>query len=512
MPTLDVIMTVKDGATYLPAALDSLAAQSFRDFRLLACDDGSTDDTAAIFQRETRFPVVLVRNATNRGISQSANSLLDLPSDARYVARFDGDDVCAPERFELQVAYLDSHPDVGVVGSSLSMMDAAGTITDHRTFPSTDSELQIELLFNCPLAQSAVMLRRCIIGQHGVRYDPALHTSEDYDLWCRLSCLTHLANLPKELTAYRRHGSAAYLSARKEDSLAVMRSVRLRHIERLSFTESERALLTRALGLQSYADSVPGVLDANGIVGLLRTLDRLYLKPGFASHVLDRRNEIGLRLLLDLSGAQKLSLLLRDARLRCAYLREKYRQSVGLKRERQLAQSSRAKLARTIRKKILSSHGSCESDFRVYGFSGADGTSFAPGTVIEHGCSLWFPTPAEGGVATLQAGENLFLGFNTRINVYHPVVIGAQVSIGANSYIASNNHRYSRKDVAIQNQGFTGAPVTIGDDVWIGCHVVILPGVTIGRGAVIGAGSVVTRDVPSDEVWAGVPAKKLKSR
>ena len=64
----------------------------------------------------------------------------------------------------------------------------------------------------------------------------------------------------------------------------------------------------------------------------------------------------------------------------------------------------------------------------------------------------------------------------------------------------------------VQWNGQVKAPVVIEDDVWLGTHVVVLPGVTIGKGAIIGASSVVTKDIPAYEVWAGVPAKFIKRR
>jgi acetyltransferase-like isoleucine patch superfamily enzyme len=84
--------------------------------------------------------------------------------------------------------------------------------------------------------------------------------------------------------------------------------------------------------------------------------------------------------------------------------------------------------------------------------------------------------------------------------------------IGAYSYIISANHCFKDKNKPIRLQGYTGAPIDIGCDVWIGCHVTILPGVTIGDGAIIAAGAVVNKNVPSFEIWGGVPARKLGER
>ena len=131
---------------------------------------------------------------------------------------------------------------------------------------------------------------------------------------------------------------------------------------------------------------------------------------------------------------------------------------------------------------------------------------------IEKGLNLWFSDnnlPVKG---LFKTGDFLFVGFDTYFGIYYDISIGNNVLIGAQSYITSCTHNYDKRDFIIQNQGFKGAPVKIGNDVWIGCKVVVLPGVTIGNGVVIGAGSVVTKNIPDYEVWGGVPARKIKSR
>jgi acetyltransferase-like isoleucine patch superfamily enzyme len=94
-----------------------------------------------------------------------------------------------------------------------------------------------------------------------------------------------------------------------------------------------------------------------------------------------------------------------------------------------------------------------------------------------------------------------------QINAKGSVRIGSDCLIADGVKIWSINHRFADPALPIAEQGYQQAPVTIGDDVWLGSNAVVLPGVTIGRGAVIAAGSVVTRDVPDGSVAAGVPAK-----
>ena len=97
--------------------------------------------------------------------------------------------------------------------------------------------------------------------------------------------------------------------------------------------------------------------------------------------------------------------------------------------------------------------------------------------------------------------------------IYGDVTIGNDVMMGTNCIIYTQNHNFSRTDIPMNRQGASKVmPVVIGDDVWIGGRVTILPGVKVGTGAVIGAGSVVTKDVPEYAVVAGNPARVIKLR
>ncbi|TLU53180.1 MAG: acyltransferase, partial [Chlorobium sp.] len=92
------------------------------------------------------------------------------------------------------------------------------------------------------------------------------------------------------------------------------------------------------------------------------------------------------------------------------------------------------------------------------------------------------------------------------------IVIGSHCPIVPGVLMRTANHKFSRTDVNIQDQGHEPADIIIGDDCWIGANAVILGGVTIGNGAVIGAGAVVTKDVPAFGIALGIPAKVVKFR
>lgn len=140
-----------------------------------------------------------------------------------------------------------------------------------------------------------------------------------------------------------------------------------------------------------------------------------------------------------------------------------------------------------------------------------DRMTFGGGGGVDQGVTFWF-SHDEGADATLEMGENVGIARNCYIGVFKPIVIGANSMIGAYSYIISANHSYQRRDVPINSQGYWGAPINIEEDVWLGTHVVVLPGVRIGKGAIVAAGSVVNKDIPPYEIWGGAPARFIKER
>lgn len=104
-------------------------------------------------------------------------------------------------------------------------------------------------------------------------------------------------------------------------------------------------------------------------------------------------------------------------------------------------------------------------------------------------------------------------GIGIRAVIHGPCTIGNDVMMGPDCVIYVRNHCYDRTDIPMWQQGFyNDEPVTIGNDVWIGGRVTILPGVKIGNGAVIGANAVVTKDVPDYAIVGGNPARILKMR
>ena len=113
--------------------------------------------------------------------------------------------------------------------------------------------------------------------------------------------------------------------------------------------------------------------------------------------------------------------------------------------------------------------------------------------------------------ATVSVGDGSRIGLYSVVNGGDSITIGERCLISGFVYLQSSMHRHA-KGVYMQDQGYDHAPVALGDDVWLGAHVVVLPGCTIGAGGVVGSNAVVTKDVDKDAIVAGVPARFLQTR
>lgn len=206
-PPLSVAMSVYNGERFLAEAIDSVLGQTFGDFELLVLDDGSTDGTAAILhdytQRDSRVRPII---RENRGLVASLNQLL-AEARAPIVARMDADDICRPDRFAAQIAFLAANPDHGVVGCWSEDMDEHGApyFNDAAEHPITDAEFQHNVRTSGPLlCHPSVMYRRDLVLAAG-GYHAAFRHCEDFDLWLRLASATRIANIPQRMIRYRHY-------------------------------------------------------------------------------------------------------------------------------------------------------------------------------------------------------------------------------------------------------------------------------------------------------------------
>lgn len=114
--------------------------------------------------------------------------------------------------------------------------------------------------------------------------------------------------------------------------------------------------------------------------------------------------------------------------------------------------------------------------------------------------------------ASITIGEQTYIGHSCQINVRTHFKIGKKCLVAPLCIFSDAHHTFTDISVPIKDQVTTSASITVEDNVWIGTGSVILGGITIHEGAVIAAGAVVNSDIPANEIWGGVPARKLKSR
>jgi glycosyltransferase involved in cell wall biosynthesis len=203
-PTVSVVMAAFNAERFIGEAIASVLEQQFRDFELLIVNDGSTDSTRDIVRACPDPRLRLIDNGENIGLTRSLNHALT-QARGTYIARQDADDVSAPQRLGAQVAFLDARPDVALVGSWFSSIDAHGAVVRQTALPVRHLDIRWAMFFFCPFVHSAVMWRRELVHAHIGSYNDTFSYAQDHELWARIACRFAVANLPQFLVRYREH-------------------------------------------------------------------------------------------------------------------------------------------------------------------------------------------------------------------------------------------------------------------------------------------------------------------
>lgn len=252
MATFDVLLPVKNGIEYLAEAIDSILQQTYRDWRLLVLDHGSTDGSLELAQIyadcDSRVQVHSLPGAD--GLAGLLNAGLDL-CDCRYVLRQDADDVSLPERMDVLAEMLDADPELVLAGSFGEVMDSEGRKIGILDMPIGLHGVRVSTPFRTPVAHPTVAMRLDAIRRLGARYGvdfvgampehkrmrvPGL--AEDYFLFGQLALVARCRNTERSLIRYRWHGAnvgvtryvdqtqlALDISRYLTDSLAIMHGV-----------------------------------------------------------------------------------------------------------------------------------------------------------------------------------------------------------------------------------------------------------------------------------------------
>jgi GT2 family glycosyltransferase len=309
-PAISVVMPVYNAGRFLAPALDSVLAQTFFDFELIAIDDGSTDDSGKVLADfAARDPRVRIFSQENQGIVATLNRALALAR-APLVARMDADDICRADRFAKQLAYMQHHPEIAAISGAMDVIDESGTYLRTDAFPTLPDAIDSELLHRNCVCHPAVMARTEVLRSLG-GYRRSVQYAEDYDLWLRISEVGRVANLPDVLLSHRVHAkktSDRHFVAQELAVLAARGAARLRRRgspDPLAAGEAVSPLGYRALQ-RMFADTVPRpefalaffstVLGKTAEQGSITEWSRLYVRHGLWD--LDRNTAATMILLL----------------------------------------------------------------------------------------------------------------------------------------------------------------------------------------------------------------------
>jgi glycosyltransferase involved in cell wall biosynthesis len=266
-PKVSVVSTVYNGMPYFDRAIPSILAQSFHDFEFILVDDGSTDGTLAelrkLEEHESRVRVFApgrlgAAKAVNYGVAQARGE---------YIARQDFDDQSHPDRLRLQVALLDAHPDVGLVGGYYVLVDERRGERYIRMPPTDHASILAAMARYIPIAHTTATFRRRAWAEADGY--PIVKNLIDLRFYLRIGKLGwHFANVPQVVGKHYVHDSSFYHSTityiERQRDLAGVQAQVVRELRLPSW------MYLFALGRYAYAYIPPGLKRKvrRGVMGM----------------------------------------------------------------------------------------------------------------------------------------------------------------------------------------------------------------------------------------------------
>ena len=229
-PKVSILVPVYNSAPYLAETIKSVLNQTFKDFELILLNDASTDNSEDIIFKFTDKRIRYFKNEKNLGISPTRNKLIELANrNSKYLAVLDNDDICLPQRLEVQVKFLDENPDISMCGTYFELFNSnkklpflkskiinAGFVWCHPLRPTLKDALKGNVLMH-PTA----MFRHADIKKYALCYREPYSPAEDYDIIKQALFLgLKLANIPQILLKYNLHGDNCSLTQKQKMAAA----------------------------------------------------------------------------------------------------------------------------------------------------------------------------------------------------------------------------------------------------------------------------------------------------
>ena len=209
-PLVSVIMGIYNCESTLSEAIESILNQTFTEWELILCDDGSTDNTYQVASKYLNlYPdkIVLIQNDHNRGLNFTLNHCLSVAK-GEYIARMDGDDICSPERFEVEVNELIKNPEIAIVSTDMGYFDEFGLwgACERPDYPTPK-----DFMTGTPFCHAPCMVRKeAYDSVHGYTEGKRFLRVEDYHLWLKMYVAGYKGKNIHQKLYYMRDDRNAY--------------------------------------------------------------------------------------------------------------------------------------------------------------------------------------------------------------------------------------------------------------------------------------------------------------
>lgn len=206
-PIVSVVLPVYNSKNYIHDSVNSILNQRFNNFELIIVDDHSFDGSAEIIYGFKDDRIKYIKNESNIGIVRSLNIGIAI-SKGKYIARMDSDDISLPDRFSIQVSFLEKNSDYLIVGSNYNVINSNGTLVSSSPLISyDDNDLKASLFFACPFIHPGIMFRKSILNNNNLYYNEEIKLAEDYVFYSSIMNFGKFY-IPKEIIfSYRIHQS-----------------------------------------------------------------------------------------------------------------------------------------------------------------------------------------------------------------------------------------------------------------------------------------------------------------